>query len=584
MAHLLVPAVLAILHLAAVGSACHALLHKRDSGAALGWVALLLFMPPAGLPLYWLFGIARVDSQAVRLMEKAAQQVVNGLLDLHGRLLEQEPWGAVRDESLPAVFRHLVRPGRAITGRAVAGGNAVLPLHNGEEAYPVMLRAIEKARRRVYLSTFIFGNDAVGESFAAALARAAERGCDVRLLMDGVGSFHPLAGWKRRLGPGVRLAYFLPPALVPPQLSINLRTHRKMLVCDGQEAFTGGMNISEHHLAALPRPERVQDVHFRCVGPVARQLEVAFLLDWRFVTAHAARMAADPGSSILTPGRHAFIRKAQKAGAPDSSRAIPADDPGGLPGARAVQAEPSAAGDAPGAEACGAGASRIAASVSATELSGAEASSSERPGPDGLRAAGPGPDGLGAEGSGAPGGSSLCRILMDGPGSPDKTIEDLFCAMISSARASVRIMSPYFLPSPRLASALSAAVLRGVDVTVIVPEENNHRLVDWAMRHQIPLLEAKGVRIFRQPPPFAHTKLLLVDGAYTLLGSANLDPRSLNLNFELVMEVFDTALAADLGAFYDAVRERSALCSAASPPTLPARLRNAASWLFSPYL
>ena len=114
--------------------------------------------------------------------------------------------------------------------------------------------------------------------------------------------------------------------------------------------------------------------------------------------------------------------------------------------------------------------------------------------------------------------------------------------------------------------------------------ENNHRLVDWAMRHQIPLLEAKGVRIFRQPPPFAHTKLLLVDGAYTLLGSANLDPRSLNLNFELVMEVFDTALATDLGAFYDTVRERSSACSVDSPPALPVRMRNAASWLFSPYL
>jgi len=573
MSHLFILVALALLHLAAMGSACHALLHKRDSGAALGWVALLLFMPPAGLPLYWLFGIARVDSQAVKLMEKAARQVVNGLLDLHGRLLEREPWGAVRDESLPGVFRHLVQPGRAITGRSLAGGNTVLPLHNGEAAYPAMLRAIGQARRRVYLSTFIFGNDAVGASFAAALARAAERGCDVRLLMDGVGSFHPLAGWKRRLGPRVRLAYFLPPALAPLQLSINLRTHRKMLICDGQEAFTGGMNISEHHLADLPRPDRVQDVHFRCVGPVARQLEVAFLLDWRFVTAHAARMAADPGASILTPRRSAFLRKGQKAGEHEPSGAILAGAPGALRDERAVTAtEPSADAGAPGAEVFSSGASPAAAS--ATELSGAKAVSSERMEPAGLR----------AEHPDATGGTSLCRILMDGPGAPDKTIEDLFCAMISSARATVRIMSPYFLPSQRLASALSAAVLRGVDVTVIVPGENNHRLVDWAMRHQIPLLEAKGVRIFRQPPPFAHTMLLLVDGAYTLLGSANLDPRSLNLNFELVMEVFDTALATDLGAFYDTVRERSSACSVDSPPALPVRMRNAASWLFSPYL
>lgn len=544
MSSLFLPAALVLLHLAAVGSACHALLHKRDSGSALGWVALLLFMPPAGLPLYWLFGIARIDSRAVQLMKKAARQVVDGLLDLHGKFLTQGAWGVVREESLPEVFRYLVQPGKAITGRDLAGGNAVLPLHNGEEAYPAMLRAIGDARRSVYLSTFIFGNDDVGARFAEALVQAAERGCDVRLLMDGVGSFHPFARWKHRLGPKVRLAYFLPPALVPPQFSVNLRTHRKMLICDGREAFTGGMNISEHHLAALPRRNRVRDVHFRCVGPVARQLELAFLLDWRFVNAHAAHLAADPGAPIAVP-RSPLYKREQAM--PEPSRACALDD---LTVFRAASRQEGTPGNTPGS----------------------------------MPGSAPDADLADAGTSGGSAGGSLCRILMDGPGAPDKTIEDLFCAMISSARASVRIMSPYFLPSQRLTGALNAAVLRGVDVTVIVPGENNHRLVDWAMRHQIPLLSAKGVRLFRQPPPFAHTKLLLIDGAYTLLGSANLDPRSLSLNFELVMEVLDTALAEDLSAFYDSVLARSAACADAPLPALPVRLRNAASWLFSPYL
>lgn len=118
-------------------------------------------------------------------------------------------------------------------------------------------------------------------------------------------------------------------------------------------------------------------------------------------------------------------------------------------------------------------------------------------------------------------------------------------------------MSPYFLPPHRLHGEMVSAVLRGVDVSVILPGENNHRLVDWAMRHQMPMLADRGVKIYRQPPPFAHTKLLLIDGEYTLLGSANLDPRSLNLNFELVMEVLDLRLAEQLSAFYDEVRSRS---------------------------
>jgi len=341
-----------------------------------------------------------------------------------------------------------------------------------------MLKAISEARERVFLSSFIFGYDEVGKSFAAALRAAAERGCDVRLLMDGVGSFHLWPSWRKRLGPDVKLAYFLPPRLIPPQFSINLRTHRKVLICDGETGFTGGMNISQNHLANLKRRSRVQDVHFRCLGPIAQQLEIAFLMDWSFATGDHANFTVHP------------VKKQ---------------------------------------------------------------------------------------------GSSLCRILMDGPGTPEDTILDLVCAQISAARHSVRIMSPYFLPPHRLHGELVSAVLRGVDVSVILPGENNHRLVDWAMRHQMPMLADRGVKIYRQPPPFAHTKLLLIDGEYTLLGSANLDPRSLNLNFELVMEVLDLRLAEQLSAFYDEVRSRS-VSVPTTYPALPYRLRNAASWIFSPYL
>ena len=373
---------------------------------------------------------------------------------------------------------------------AAAAGVPIVPgcdlLKSPEEAtaeaerigYPVMLKAISEAKERVFLSSFIFGYDEVGKSFAAALRAAAERGCDVRLLMDGVGSFHLWPSWRKRLGPDVKLAYFLPPRLIPPQFSINLRTHRKVLICDSETGFTGGMNISQNHLANLKRRSRVQDVHFRCLGPIAQQLEIAFLMDWSFATGDHTNFTVHP------------VKKQ---------------------------------------------------------------------------------------------GSSLCRILMDGPGTPEDTILDLVCAQISAARHSVRIMSPYFLPPHRLHGELVSAVLRGVDVSVILPGENNHRLVDWAMRHQMPMLADRGVKIYRQPPPFAHTKLLLIDGEYTLLGSANLDPRSLNLNFELVMEVLDLRLAEQLSAFYDEVRSRS-VSVPTTYPALPYRLRNAASWIFSPYL
>lgn len=97
------------------------------------------------------------------------------------------------------------------------------------------------------------------------------------------------------------------------------------------------------------------------------------------------------------------------------------------------------------------------------------------------------------------------------------------------------------------------------------------------------MLADRGMEIYRQPSPFVHTKLLLIDGEYTLLDSANLDPRNLSLNFELVMEVLDLRLAEQLSVFYDEVRGRSVSVSAAYP-ALPYRLQNTTSWIFSPCL
>ena len=131
----------AIVHGFAIYSACHALLHKRDSRAALGWIAIILFMPPVGLPLYWLFGIARIDSQAVRLMEKAAQKVMGGLVDLHGKSLTEKPEGFIDKDEVPHAWHYLVNPGSSITGRCMLEGNDLTVLHNGEAAYPVMLKA-----------------------------------------------------------------------------------------------------------------------------------------------------------------------------------------------------------------------------------------------------------------------------------------------------------------------------------------------------------------------------------------------------------------------------------------------------------
>jgi cardiolipin synthase len=150
----------------------------------------------------------------------------------------------------------------------------------------------------------------------------------------------------------------------------------------------------------------------------------------------------------------------------------------------------------------------------------------------------------------------------------------------------VIIVTPYFLPSREMIGALQTAALRGVEVHVILPERNNLPFVHWATRNMLWELLQWGIRVFYQPPPFVHSKLFLVDGLYAQVGSANLDPRSLRLNFELALEVFDREWVRRVSGFAEACRRRSreVTLEEMDGRPLPLKLRDSLAWLFSPYL
>lgn len=183
-------------------------------------------------------------------------------------------------------------------------------------------------------------------------------------------------------------------------------------------------------------------------------------------------------------------------------------------------------------------------------------------------------------------GASRCRVIADGPDEHIDQLALVLQAATAAARSSLRLMTPYFLPSRELIAGLQSAALRGIAVSVLLPGRNNLPYVHWATRHLLPELLRRGVEVHYQPPPFHHGKLLVVDDAYVLLGSANIDPRSLRLNYELGVEVFDPAFARNLAAWFDA---RVAQSSSLDPATLDTRslgvrTRDALCWLASPYL
>lgn len=175
------------------------------------------------------------------------------------------------------------------------------------------------------------------------------------------------------------------------------------------------------------------------------------------------------------------------------------------------------------------------------------------------------------------------------PSGPDASLESTHAMLMGAlavARERVMVATPYFLPDQQLVSAFGVAARRGIAVDIVIPKANNLKLVDYAMTAQLDQVLRHGCRVWRARGAFDHSKLLTIDGAWSYIGSSNLDPRSLRLNFELDVEIHDGKLA---GWIESQIRSRMNNAEAETLETLAAlptltRLRNRFVWLASPYL
>ncbi|MBI4716335.1 MAG: cardiolipin synthase [Planctomycetes bacterium] len=474
---LLHPAFTAVWLTLAVLAGGHAVMYKRDPKSAAIWLFVSFSIPLVGAWLYWVFGINRVERRAVRRL---------GGREKPFHRPEQLPIGEAAERDAAAVG-HLTAL-RDITDRVtrlpLLPANRLTPLHNGEQAYPAMLEAIAAAQRSVTLASYIFDWDEVGHQFADCLGAAAARGVRVQVLLDGVGAVGIASRMGRRLlKSGAEVAAFFPLRFPWGRLRLNLRSHRKLLIADGRVGFTGGMNISARHLVDRPSPRRVEDLHFRLVGPVVAELQQAFAEDWFMATGELLS-----GEDYFPP--------------------------------------------------------------------------------------------LSAE------GGALCRAIISGPDEDFEKIHWILLGALAAAQRSVRIATPYFIPPRELISAMVMAALRGVAVTLILPSQVDHRFMRWAADAYLWELLEHGVRVVRRPPPFVHTKLMIVDERLILLGSANLDRRSLRLNFEFNVEAYDVELAPRLAGWLDGQAAAATPVTLADVDSRPPwrRLRDGLVKLLSPHL
>jgi len=186
----------------------------------------------------------------------------------------------------------------------------------------------------------------------------------------------------------------------------------------------------------------------------------------------------------------------------------------------------------------------------------------------------------------SPAGQVLARGVADGPDEDFEKLRWTLLGALSIARYSVRIVTPYFLPDPAVVSALNVASMRGVVVDIILPEKSNLPFVQWASRAMWWQVLMHGCRLWLTPPPFDHSKLMLVDGCWVFLGSANWDARSLRLNFEYNLECYDVSLAQTIDRIIQAKRSSAHEVTLDEVDRRPmaTRLRDGVARLFTPYL
>lgn len=185
-----------------------------------------------------------------------------------------------------------------------------------------------------------------------------------------------------------------------------------------------------------------------------------------------------------------------------------------------------------------------------------------------------------------PTGPVYARGITDGPDEDFEKARLVVLGALACAHTSVQIVTPYFLPDSGLITALTVAAMRGVRVDIVLPAVNNQALVHWAATAQLWQVVKRGCRVYYSPPPFDHTKVMVVDRGWALIGSSNWDPRSLRLNFEFDVECYDEQLAESLSALVErklaAAREISA--TDVDNRSLPVRLRDGVARLAAPYL
>lgn len=352
--------------------------------------------------------------------------------------------------------------------------NSVTLLMSGQEKFDDMFQAIRQARSSVHLEYFNFRNDSIASLLFDILAEKAKEGVEVRALFDGFGNDsnnQPLL--KRHLksirSRGIEIFEF-DPVRFPWINHVLHRDHRKIVVIDGQIAYTGGMNVADYYIKGTKQVGEWRDMHCRIDGEEVNTLQAIFLRIWNKTAKqniHGAKYFRG------THGGDYF-----KGLKPDTC--------------------------------CTAGHKTVG-------------------------------------------------IINREPRTSNKIIRTFYTNAINDAQDSIKLVNPYLTLNHKLKKALRQAVKRGVKVEVMVSAHSDIPLTPDCVFYNVHKLMKHGVNVYIYEPGFHHTKIIMVDGRFCTVGSANLNSRSLRFDYEENAVIIDRCTTAQLSKMFDRDKTKSFL-------------------------
>lgn len=358
-----------------------------------------------------------------------------------------------------------------LAGMPWTRGNRIRAFDTGDAMFAALIAAIDRATTSVVAQFFVYRDDKSGERLHDALARAVKRGVSVYLMYDELGCVMvPGRYFDKLRESGIAVSGFRTVPKRRQVLRLNFRNHRKLVVIDGWTMFFGGMNVGDEYRGRDPEIGFWRDTHACATGPAALCGQIVFVEDW-----HWAKKEIPAGLE--------WRLLDQTEGEPDAGPVGTGSDESARGGAQGQVQDPI----------------RTHAGLGVERLWVDDA-----------------------------------PVLMfpSGPSEEREAGVLFFLQLISQAKERLWITTPYFVCDESIMEAMVLAKLRGVDVRMLVPEEADKLMVRYAAKSYIQDAVAAGIPVYIYQRGVMHQKTVLCDQVYAV-GSANLDQRSMRLNFEL---------------------------------------------------